>query len=632
MASNDVRDILDVKVAEGPRPAKKQKLVVRRPDNISKEVFSLIGERMPPVVLQPETEKYQKKFKVTRKAQPWEWQAFTNPCRKDALVLHHWVKKLSVQPPAPDAPATPAEPRVEDVKSNTPRATGSHWAQYNHKVIVPRYNDELYEAQLKSDDWTREETDYLFQLVQDFDLRWILVADRYDYQPKETRQQPSDDSTAVTHTPKPRTMEDLKARYYTCASKALVVSHPPASMSEPEFEAYERMTKFDPQREATRKRLAEALLARSPEEIKEEETLLSELKRIVTNEERFLQERRELYSRLDYPVAQGSIAAYETSAGLNQLVQTLLHADKAKKRRSLTGGGGGGGDAVSSPAQGTPAGQATPSLQRDHRGSISGSVAGGSTTKKGSTAGTGAATKHQPRHLSAREEARFGVSSHERLGSGVSFRSGRVDKLILAKSTAQSQKLQAVIAQLGLPLRAAMPTARVCEEYELLIQAVHRLLDVRKLGEKTGNEIKVLVAQREMARRTKDGDEDEDEDVHASSAHQATSDNEADEDKANEDAGTGADAEAEAEDQSDADDDLAPAAEAGDGEEDVEESEAEEQVEEEACEDEDEDEDEDMEDAPSTKGMRSAAAAGVHKRSASVMSMASEKSSKRQRK
>ena len=40
-------------------------------DNISKEVFSLIGERMPPVVLQPETEKYQKKFKVTRKAQPW---------------------------------------------------------------------------------------------------------------------------------------------------------------------------------------------------------------------------------------------------------------------------------------------------------------------------------------------------------------------------------------------------------------------------------------------------------------------------------------------------------------------------------------------------------------------------------
>jgi len=30
-------------------------------------------------------------------------------------------------------------------------------------------------------EWTKEETDYLFKLVRDFDLRWYIIHDRYDY-------------------------------------------------------------------------------------------------------------------------------------------------------------------------------------------------------------------------------------------------------------------------------------------------------------------------------------------------------------------------------------------------------------------------------------------------------------------
>lgn len=30
-------------------------------------------------------------------------------------------------------------------------------------------------------EWTKEETDYLFVLVREFDVRWYVISDRYDY-------------------------------------------------------------------------------------------------------------------------------------------------------------------------------------------------------------------------------------------------------------------------------------------------------------------------------------------------------------------------------------------------------------------------------------------------------------------
>jgi DNA methyltransferase 1-associated protein 1 len=58
-------------------------------------------------------------------------------------------------------------------------------------------------------DWTREETDYLFHLCQQFDLRFIVIADRYDYPEKE------------------RTLEELKERYYHISK--MVIRHRHAS-------------------------------------------------------------------------------------------------------------------------------------------------------------------------------------------------------------------------------------------------------------------------------------------------------------------------------------------------------------------------------------------------------------------
>jgi DNA methyltransferase 1-associated protein 1 len=77
---------------------------------------------------------------------------------------------------------------VDEKKEETSTATETGiypFAKYNVKAQVPkRYTDEQYNRHLKSDDWTREETDYLMDLVEEYDLRWVVIADRYDYQPR----------------------------------------------------------------------------------------------------------------------------------------------------------------------------------------------------------------------------------------------------------------------------------------------------------------------------------------------------------------------------------------------------------------------------------------------------------------
>ena len=423
-----------------------------------------------------------------------EQTAFINPARTDGLVLKHWRKRKTTAVTTPGAPNTPADLKVEQDTdtASTQTETDYHFAKFNIKVKVPEYNDEQYQTHLKNGDWSKEETDYLIELARDFDLKWIVMADRYEYKSKGASS--SDDAMAVMVNHKPRTMEEMKARYYDVAAKVMVLHQPLDNMSAAEFELHEKMDKFDPVKEATRKKLAEALLSRSPEEIKEEEILLGELKRIVVNEERFAQERKELYDRLQTPISTTSIANFESSQGLATLMQQLLSIDKNKKqRRALTGPG----DGTSSPAVG-PSGQILSGPGgRDQRNSI-----GGSSVKKGSLSGPSS-----QRQLTPREEAKYGVAHHERLTSGVSLRGYRIEKLLQAKSQAQSKKLDDVLRELQVPHKAVMPTNKVCNAYEELVVKINIMLDVRKVSEKVENEIKVLQAQKEYREKKESGED-----------------------------------------------------------------------------------------------------------------------------
>lgn len=62
---------------------------------------------------------------------------------------------------------------------------------------MPTYTDVEYQQHLVCDGWTKEETDHLMDLAQRFDLRFIIMADRYDSEKFSKR-----------------STEDLKERYY----------------------------------------------------------------------------------------------------------------------------------------------------------------------------------------------------------------------------------------------------------------------------------------------------------------------------------------------------------------------------------------------------------------------------------
>ncbi|MCJ1419561.1 swr complex subunit [Xylographa parallela] len=641
MASTlDARDILDAKQEDRPRPTKKQKTGIVRPKGANRELFGLYGDRAAPVVIEQPT--YRARPKWTHKVLPWEQTAFVNPARTDGLVLQHWRKKKNVITTTPGAPNTPAELKTEhdsDTRS-TQTEPDYHFAKFNIKVSGPEYDNEQYETYLKNDDWSKEETDYLIHLALDFDLRWIVIADRYEYQAKEIPS--AGDSMAVTVTSKARTMEDMKARYYDVAAKVMVLHHPLSSMSTTEFDLHEKMTKFDPIQEKTRKKLAEALLSRSPEEIREEEILLGELKRIVVAEERFALERKELYDRLQAPQSTASIQNYESSQGLTNLMQTLLSADKNKKQRRTLAGPG---DGASSPATGGSSQNLTGQGGRDQRNSI-----GGSAVKKGSLSGPSS-----QRQLTPREEAKYGVSHHERLTSGVTLRGYRIDKLLQAKSQAQSKKLDEALRELEVPHKAVMPTTKVCDAYELLVQKINILLEVRKVSEKIDNETKVQQAQKEY-REKKESGEDAATPQASSPAAEPEGDAETEQEirrEVDEEDDDEEDAEGEAEDAEDNVEEVAKDSdEDGDADDDgdaegdeenvLEEEEEEQEAGDESGENNSEDEDEEdgegevAEEDEADDSRVSAAPSNrsgiAHKRSASELSATSEKSSKRQRK
>ena len=85
------------------------------------------------------------------------------------------------------------------------------YAQYNNEINLINYTDDEY-AHLIDDtnsDWTKQETDHLWELCRRFDLRFVVVHDRFG----------SD-----------RTIEELKNRYYSVAKKVLearqIFDHP----------------------------------------------------------------------------------------------------------------------------------------------------------------------------------------------------------------------------------------------------------------------------------------------------------------------------------------------------------------------------------------------------------------------
>lgn len=511
MASNDVRDVLNLP-ADGlaSRPSKKQKTAAPRPNlkGLAREVQSLGGDN--PIAIVPEVSLYKKRRFANRKpAVRWELRPFKNSARGDqSLVLRHWTKKTDRAPVPADGEAIAegevteggAAEKAEPSEQKEPELEDSAFVKFNVKVDVPEYNEEQYNSKLQSDDWTKEETDYLMELCRDYDLRWPIIWDRYEYTPK----QPEDVdikgegvSTAVVAAPKLRATEDLKARYYHVAAKMMEVQKPRQYMTQAEWDLHSMMMNFNPEQERQRKKFALNTMSRSKEEAKEEESLLIEVKRIMARAERFNEERRELYQRLDYPHTDADISAFKGSAGLSNLLTNLQTQSMARKRKPLAG------PEVVTSANAGPSGQPSSAVSENapsRRDSIAAQSAGHRDSIGAEKATPIGNKKGQPpperRKLSDYEEQIYGVSTHERLSSGPTFRYERVNKLFSHKSGQQQQRIQNVLNELGIPVRLNMPTATVVAEYEKLVLAVTNLVDSRKHRDKVDSEIKIEEAKK----------------------------------------------------------------------------------------------------------------------------------------
>ncbi|KAJ7068454.1 hypothetical protein C8F01DRAFT_1118240 [Mycena amicta] len=254
--SAEVRSILDLPApTAGPSHHKKPTAPApRKPEGISRELYSLIGPSSTTLVAQLAKPRLKQKpnFGVSSKTK-WEWRSFKNGARTDSLQLGHWVKASS-------------DPNAD-----------YQFAKYNVQRPTFAYSEEEYSTLLQEDGWTKEETDYLTKLVEEYDTRWYVIHDRYEYPRPEGGR---------------RSIEDIKDRYCSVCRK--LIRNRPWTGDDASRQALLASFNFEKDREVLRKKYITSLENRTPEQIAEEEALYMEIKRLEQSERRFKRERDEL--------------------------------------------------------------------------------------------------------------------------------------------------------------------------------------------------------------------------------------------------------------------------------------------------------------------------------------------------
>ncbi|KII94890.1 hypothetical protein PLICRDRAFT_86353 [Plicaturopsis crispa FD-325 SS-3] len=417
----DVRSILalpSTPSAAGPsQPRKQSTTSTRKPEGISRELYSLIGPSAPSLAAHLAKPRLKQKPNLGGGGKvKWEWRPFRNSGRTDSLQLHHWVQATT-------------EPDAE-----------YPFAKYNIQPTTYTYSQDEYTRLLEDENkiWTKEETDYLFKLVQEYDSRWFVIHDRYDYPDGEEH-----------------SLEDLKDRYYGVCRK-LLRSRPWAGDEASRNQLYAKF-EFDKGREETRKKYIASLENRTPEQIAEEDALFIEIKRLEQNERRFKKERDELLRTLA-----GVDSGLPDVIGEEDGFGDALVADPKKKRRP--------GVDTNSPS--TPSNIISLGPPPPRKAQTAKSAAYDAThciIRTDTPATTSSATKaaHQAAHL-------------------------RSFKLPQPK-TAMAPKIAQVLSELGVThTRLVMPTRENSAQLESLLEATSALVETKKVVDKVEQDIRVL--------------------------------------------------------------------------------------------------------------------------------------------
>ena len=306
----DAKDILGIPRggASAPKSRAKAKPSLKPPKGVHREVWQITRGRegdderddaraaIVPSALSLHGMK--DKRKITARTVTWQWQPFRNSARTDQLQLKHWVKKA----------VGGAQPTL--MGTNGGDVGGDYaFAKYNKKIEMLKYTSDEYERVLKhlDDSWTKEETDYLFERLERFDLRFIVVVDRWDFASQQTR-----------------TVEDLKVRYYSIA-KTLIE----ARAESPEEAAAHQIVKmpFNAQHELDRKVALNTLLNRTNGEMKEEAEILKRVREIEkrrrTENQALLQKATAVFSTSRTHMVQNPVSIDDVRADFETLAPEL---------------------------------------------------------------------------------------------------------------------------------------------------------------------------------------------------------------------------------------------------------------------------------------------------------------------
>jgi len=256
-SSADVREIMGLSRDSCPQEVTKEMILgvdkpkklyarksdgpMKRPEGMARELYNLLyndSKDAPPLIPTDTSMGKDKSYKQMkaklgmRKVRPWKWMPFTNPARRDGLILFHW-RRLADE--------------------------GKEYAfsKFNRKLELPVFSDAEYNNHLTAEGWTRSETDHLIELCTRFDLRFSVILDRWDRSAFKTD----------------RTIEDLKERYYGLCEKLDTLHADPSKAGSKPFH-------YDGDHERRRKEQLRRLYNRTQEEMDEEDLLRSELKKI----------------------------------------------------------------------------------------------------------------------------------------------------------------------------------------------------------------------------------------------------------------------------------------------------------------------------------------------------------------
>lgn len=173
-----------------------------------------------------------------QRVDPWVFHEFDNPARDDRkLLLHHWSKVKE------------KDEEYAFIKFNKKLETFHNYTDQEYRdAIQPLPVPTTEEGEPKRVRWSRPDTDLLFRLCDQFQLRFVVIADRFNFEKvneakkaeerwaakfgnvhpsnprarerkckdKEQKKQTADSQKKETKTIQPmeRSVEEIKDRYY----------------------------------------------------------------------------------------------------------------------------------------------------------------------------------------------------------------------------------------------------------------------------------------------------------------------------------------------------------------------------------------------------------------------------------